>query len=277
MFKRTLVRLSQAERLNLSNAGSSKLFDLNNVDKAALDSMDSEDLIIYPNFLNEKEQRTMLTQLLRKLDRVCGKPKRSQSLLSQQRDQYKEGDLQRLFSHPDLYRWETSHFDNVITGYREANIRSMTVPNVETEDGVKGILERLYKCLYENATDYTREQAAKPPQNERLQDDDLSIPHWIQAHILQLSPKGAIQAHVDNEEAMGSTIMGLSLGESRQVEFENDKHGKFTAELPSGSVYLQRSKLRYEYKHSILQGQGRDQRLSFMLRVSDAVQPSARD
>ncbi|TIB65906.1 hypothetical protein E3P77_02533 [Wallemia ichthyophaga] len=266
MFKRTLARLSQAERLNLSQGGSSKLFDLSNIDKTALSKIDSEDLIIYPSFLNGDEQRTMLMQMLKKLDRVCGKPKRSPSLLEEHYKQYKEGDLQKLFCHPDMYRWETSHFDNVITGYREANVRSMTVPNAETEQGVKGILERLYKCLYDNATDYTRDQAAKPPKNERLQDDELSIPHWLQAHILQLSPKGSIQAHVDNEDAMGSTIMGLSLGECRQVEFLNEKYGKFTAYLPSGSVYLQRSKLRYEYKHSILQGEGRDQRLTLMLR-----------
>ncbi|TIB77328.1 hypothetical protein E3Q23_01388 [Wallemia mellicola] len=265
MLKRTLVRLNKIERINLSNASNSRLFNFSNLKSDALSELDKEDFVIYPNYLNIEEQKVLLKQLLKKLDRVCGKPRRNANLQRQHEEQYEEGNLQRAFCHKDMYRWQTSHFDNVITGYREANVRSMTVPNVVSEEGILGILKRLYGCLYDNSTELTKLQA-NDMKDERLEDDDLSVPKWIQSHILHLSPDGTIQAHVDNQEAMGSTIMGLSLGEERLVEFNNESKGSFLVRLPSGSVYIQKSKLRYEYKHSILQGNCRDQRLSLMLR-----------
>ncbi|KAG6874272.1 hypothetical protein C0995_001497 [Termitomyces sp. Mi166 len=70
--------------------------------------------------------------------------------------------------------------------------------------------------------------------------------------------------------------MGVSLGGERILRMEglNGSDGSFDVPLPSGSVYLQRDAMRYQYKHSILKDKlsyGQDprigQRLSIMIRV----------
>ncbi|POV93988.1 hypothetical protein PSHT_16499 [Puccinia striiformis] len=85
-----------------------------------------------------------------------------------------------------------------------------------------------------------------------------------------------IDPHVDNLEASGSTIIGLSLGSTRVMRLGHksvpiDAHLKVL--LPPGSVYIQRDSVRYNLQHSIPANDSfRDrqiigaQRLSVMLR-----------
>lgn len=63
-----------------------------------------------------------------------------------------------------------------------------------------------------------------------------------QMHLLQLGSDGEILPHVDNIEASGSWILGLSLGAPRVLRMENidDEGETFDVLLPSGSVYVQR-------------------------------------
>lgn len=269
---RTTFKLyREINKLNFNELLSNNiLFNGKNLNSnSLLNKINKDDFIIYPDFLNLNEQRILLDQLLSKLNRVCGKPIRNKVLDQTFKNQFNDDNLQKLFNHPDLYRWEQSHFDNVITSFREASIRSFSVPNQTPAEGVHDILNRLYQCLYQNSTSYTRalaDDASNNVVNDRLENDDLRVPNWLQSHILHLSDKGSIDPHVDNEEAMGQVIMGLSLGEERIVKLENDEYGSFTLKLPSGSVYIQKNKFRYEFKHSILRGN--DQRITLMLRVS---------
>lgn len=82
----------------------------------------------------------------------------------------------------------------------------------------------------------------------------------IQTHLLHLSSQGAIGAHVDNIDASGSIIMGVSLGSARVLRMvqragrpssgEGGRHVsesdsvegglEFQVLLKPGSVYIQR-------------------------------------
>lgn len=108
----------------------------------------------------------------------------------------------------------------------------------------------------------------------------------IQTHLLHLSSEGEILGHVDNIEASGSWILGVSLGAERilRMESTSDPEDSFEVLLGSGSVYLQmqvlsvcieleakrssRDRVRYEYKHSVLKAGKAGQRVSVMVRVS---------
>jgi len=106
-----------------------------------------------------------------------------------------------------------------------------------------------------------------PPILERLH--SLFPPQDIQTHLLHLASNGEIHPHIDNLSASGSWILGVSLGAERLLHLEptNRNGGPFQVLLPSGSVYIQRDSLRYDYKHSIpLTGTDGGQRLSIMIR-----------
>jgi alkylated DNA repair protein alkB family protein 7 len=115
----------------------------------------------------------------------------------------------------------------------------------------------------------------------------------IQTHILHLSSVGEILGHVDNVEASGTWILGISLGAARVLRMESTSNPEdsFEVLLPSGSVYLQmqvqsicfrlcakiqsRDSVRYDYNHSVLKAghfHGCEikagQRVSIMIRVS---------
>lgn len=53
------------------------------------------------------------------------------------------------------------------------------------------------------------------------------------------------ELHVDNVQASGTWILGVSLGNTRVLRLENvtDPSDSYELALPSGSVYLQRSVL----------------------------------
>lgn len=72
-------------------------------------------------------------------------------------------------------------------------------------------------------------------------------------HVLHLAPHGGIQAHVDNVDASGSVIIGVSLGASRVLRLRKKLRGGASEEgeageerggwdvlLPNGSLYLQK-------------------------------------
>lgn len=61
-------------------------------------------------------------------------------------------------------------------------------------------------------------------------------------HALHLAPTGRIDPHVDNLDASGSVILGVSLGADRilRLQSENDKRDGWEVFLKSGSVYVQK-------------------------------------
>jgi alkylated DNA repair protein alkB homolog 7 len=64
----------------------------------------------------------------------------------------------------------------------------------------------------------------------------------IQTHLLHLSSRGEILGHVDNIEASGTWILGVSLGAARVLRMESTSNPEDSSEilLRSGSVYIQR-------------------------------------
>lgn len=79
-----------------------------------------------------------------------------------------------------------------------------------------------------------------PPILDRLR--SLCPTANTQTHLLHLASDGEILPHVDNTQASGTWILGVSLGAERilQMESTTDKEDYFDVLLPSGSVYLQR-------------------------------------
>lgn len=100
----------------------------------------------------------------------------------------------------------------MITNYRETHVTSWPT---DVLDFLKPIIRRLEGLLPDTKT---------------------------QMHILHLSTDGEILPHLDNVDASGSCIVGISLGSSRVLRMEHvdDPDAFFEVLLPSGSVYLQR-------------------------------------
>jgi alkylated DNA repair protein alkB homolog 7 len=72
-----------------------------------------------------------------------------------------------------------------------------------------------------------------------------------QTHVLHLASDGEIHPHIDNIDASGSWILGVSLGSGRVLRMESVKADSdcspkhtFDVTLPSGSVYVQRWETR---------------------------------
>ncbi|KIP08164.1 hypothetical protein PHLGIDRAFT_104744 [Phlebiopsis gigantea 11061_1 CR5-6] len=204
------------------------------------------DFTFYPNFFSHEEQRLLLSAALHKLDMS-----ENRKVRRRQRELLASGTLkllnsiEQVFLPDEYYTFEEGHYDNVIRRYREIHVSSW--PDDQPE------LQRLLQRLQE-----------------------LHPPVPTQTHILHLASDGEIQPHVDNTEASGSWILGVSLGSPRGLRLENaeDPSDTFEMILPSGSVYIQRDSTRYNYKHSILLrgdvGLTRfngGQRLSIMIRV----------
>lgn len=110
------------------------------------------------------------------------------------------------------------HYDGVIRRYRETHVSSWAVDQVDSSS-LSTILGRL----------------------RELHPGDRPT----QTHVLHLASDGEILPHIDNTEASGSWIMGVSLGDER-VLCMTPVEGFASAEpfeipLPSGSVYLQKS------------------------------------
>ncbi|KAG2020445.1 hypothetical protein CC2G_005786 [Coprinopsis cinerea AmutBmut pab1-1] len=199
----------------------------------------------WPTFLSLSEQKVLLSASLQKLDSMDPVPlrRRRAKVLSKAPKQHSD-DLQNIFGPDELYDFHEGHYDGVIHHYREMPLSSW--PDAA---GLPAILERLHSLC---------------PTKD------------IQTHLLHLSSYGDILPHVDNIEASGTWIMGVSLGDERVLRMEgaagdSDRIEAYELLLPSGSVYLQRDAVRYHYKHSIVrkpQNQlgGHGQRLSVMFR-----------
>jgi alkylated DNA repair protein alkB family protein 7 len=148
----------------------------------------------------------------------------------------------------------------VIHNYRESLITALP-PTADAE--LARILSRLYALVPGLSVSADASPAHLPPEGSST-------------HALHLAPEGAILAHVDNLDASGGTIVGASLGAARILRLDRDGAG-FDVLLPSGSVYMQKGAVRYEYTHAVL-GFGesrwegvplpRGHRVSFMVRVS---------
>ena len=113
------------------------------------------------------------------------------------------------------------HYDSVIHDYRETLLSSLP-PSPSA--ALTSFLTRIYSLL----PGLSVHPESLPPQG-------------TSTHLLHLAPKGSILPHVDNLEASGSVILGLSLGAERTMRLKKKAgEGGWEIRLPSGSVYLQR-------------------------------------
>lgn len=217
--------------------------------------------MLHLNAFSPAECRQILGATLWKLDRAdstCRRKRRkgAQGAAADQDD----ANLQDLFSGP--YGFEEGHFDSVIHDYRESLLSSFPPPSTAYPD-LPALMRRLYTLVL--------------PQ---LGIDAELPPNGTLTHVLHLAPHGQILPHVDNLDASGSVILGVSLGASRVLRLEHkDAKTGWDVLLPSGSVYLQKDSVRYSYEHSILpydhEGSVWDgrrlepgHRVSIMIRVS---------
>ncbi|CAE7133510.1 unnamed protein product [Rhizoctonia solani] len=229
-----------------------------------LANLPSGDFIIYPSFLSADEQKILLTSSLAKLG---GKRRRRRPAIetttpelpvypSWRAAAYTWADI---FGADKDYEFEEGHFDGVIRDYREITVSSW--PDSSPPE-LSHILLRLYGLI---------DSSNNPPS------PGLTTPPNIQTHILHLASTGEILPHVDNVEASGSVIAGVSLGNTRVLRLSqsitSSEDASFDVLLESGSVYIQRDNVRYKWKHEIpniseFQGRrvGGGQRVSIMLR-----------
>ncbi|KAJ7470273.1 hypothetical protein FB451DRAFT_1351938 [Mycena latifolia] len=213
------------------------------------------DFAMYPGFFSLAEQRVLLTVALQKLDAMESiQNRRRRKALLRTRPLIlppsASNPLHDAFLPDEYYEFEEGHFDGVIKHFREMHLTSW--PDVQ---GLPSILDRLHSLF--------------PPQA-------------VQTHLLHLASNGEIHPHVDNLTASGSWILGVSLGAERllHLEGQNGNHDSYHVLLPSGSVYIQRDSVRFNYKHSIpINGtyEGREihggQRVSIMVRIQRIAYP----
>ncbi|OCF75219.1 hypothetical protein I204_04072 [Kwoniella mangroviensis CBS 8886] len=194
-----------------------------------------DDFLFWPDFFSIEECKTLVDMALWKLDRVDSSLKRRRK--GKQTSEPNEGadELQKLFDRE--YGFEKGHYDSVIHHYRETLLSTLP-PNPSSN--LISTLSKLYTLLPEISTSMSKSTSIPP--------------EGTITHLLHLSPKGEILPHVDNLEASGKYICGVSLGGERilRLRAKGKKEDGWDVRLNSGSVYLQRDSIRYKYEHSIL-------------------------
>lgn len=200
---------------------------------------------LYQDFFSHKEQVQLLAASLAALDVQESRRYKRMREKHERPELTDDMPLQDVFYPDNCYKFEQGHFDAVIHDYRERLVEAGPADLEQYRPGVSRLFDKLHP-LY-------------PSQD-------------IQMHLLHLASIGEIHPHVDNLEASGSWILGVSLGSPRVLRLESEGCEPFEVLLPSGSVYVQRDDVRFNYKHSILKPQAtarsasNHQRLSIMIR-----------
>ncbi|KAI0647232.1 hypothetical protein C8Q79DRAFT_614221 [Trametes meyenii] len=276
MLRTALGRASRRVRLQTAPSSPSRAHTVSTTSFRRLSGGASlpQDFDFYPDFFTSQEQCVLLKAALRKLDTMeSGRSRR------RRRDYLRtaipandtSGLVQAQFLPDELYDFQEvnslarlrmraygffqGHFDGVIKHYREMHV-----------------------------TSWPEDMPELPPLLHRLR--QIHPDQDTQTHILHLASNGEILPHVDNVEASGSWILGVSLGDERVLRLENSSSPEdyYQLSIPSGSVYIQRwvssvlldqrtspypsDSVRYNYQHAILRKADGRQRLSIMIRVS---------
>ncbi|KAK4704023.1 hypothetical protein P7C70_g2191, partial [Phenoliferia sp. Uapishka_3] len=232
-------------------------------------------LTLLPKFLSTFEQSTLLQASLSLLQQPALTSSSSRKLYRSYTKTLSSPPDLKTFPPDSAFDFEKRHFDGVISGYREVLLRKGSWHGEE----LGKVLQRLYALLPAKplATGEEAKRIVGWPDDEKTPMTDADPPNHLIAHLLHLSSEGAIWPHVDNKEAFGSTIVGVSLGGERVMRFkrvEGEGIEEFDVLLEPGSVYIQRDPLRTNYTHEIpakAMWEGREvggtQRMSLMLRV----------
>ncbi|GAA5913480.1 uncharacterized protein JCM6883_004401 [Sporobolomyces salmoneus] len=250
-------------------------------------------LTLLSSFLSPSEQSLLLSSSLSLLDspsRTTSSGRKKRKLWLKSNPGY---EVERDgFMQDGAYEFEEGHFDGVIRGYREMLVReghfdALLQDKDESRRSELGrVLKKVYALLPPTTTSETESNS------ETRSNSLLDPPQHLIVHLLHLSSTGRIYPHVDNLEAFGRTIVGVSLGGGERVmkfkrvpEAEDSVEGpaEFEVLVPSGSAYVQQEPLRTHYTHEVLdraEWEGRTvggtQRLSIMLRDRLPVDTSKR-
>lgn len=136
------------------------------------------------------------------------------------------------------------HYDSVIHHYRESLLS--TLPP-SPHPLLVPALRRIYSLFFSSLPPLPH--PATQETHPAAQETRPSLPPaGTLTHILHLAPMGAILPHVDNLEASGRVILGVSLGAERTLrlrrKFGDGEQGTegegWDVRLGSGSVYIQR-------------------------------------
>ncbi|GAA5872719.1 hypothetical protein JCM3774_005039 [Rhodotorula dairenensis] len=253
-------------------------------------------LTVLADYLDADEQSVLLRHSLRLLDSpsrttAAGRKKRREWVRAN--PTWDEDASRRRgdgFLADEAYEWQEAHFDSVIKQYREMLVRpGMWDPPAGASpfsdaNQLDAALERIYALLPAPEQNSATSSAAAAS-TIATEESPESPPSHLILHLLHLSSSGAIYPHVDNLEAFGRTIVGISLGGERVMRFkrvkgaELEQEGKnpgpseFDVLLSPGSAYIQNEPLRTHYTHEVLETAewdgrivGGTQRLSIMLR-----------
>jgi alkylated DNA repair protein alkB family protein 7 len=177
--------------------------------------------VLYPRFLTGQEQDLLLDHSLTRLDKM-ERPRARKRGGPQDAGATEPRREASRFRAEEEYSFEAGHFDQVISGYREMQVGQFVISPTDATPTRPSSLEPILARL----------QALLP---------DSPRPPLI--HLLHLSSQGRIDPHVDNLEASGSTILGLSLGSTRVMRLGHQAapiHTHLKVLLPPGSVYIQR-------------------------------------
>ena len=157
----------------------------------AYEEIFSRDLLLYPDFITEDEENSLYAEFEKKLTRL---------------------------------RYEFSHWDDAIHGYRETEQSNWNEQN-------RVIIDRIRETAF-------------PP-------DASILPH---VHIVDLADKGWIKPHVDSVRFCGSIIAGLSLLSDSvlRLTLEEDKTVKCDVLLKRRSLYVMKDEIRFKFAHEIL-------------------------
>jgi len=156
--------------------------------------------------------------------------------------------LEEIEPHIKRLRYETSHWDGAIVGYRE----------VERKNWSK-------EC--QTVMDRVRRSSFEP-----------DAKHLSMVHCLDVAKDGEILPHVDAVRFCGDRLAGLSLMSSAvmKLALEKDPAKWVKILLPQRSLYVMSGIARYDYTHAILGDKEsylhkshvpRERRISVMFRV----------
>ncbi|XP_057337229.1 alpha-ketoglutarate-dependent dioxygenase alkB homolog 7, mitochondrial [Microplitis mediator] len=122
-------------------------------------------------------------------------------------------------------RYEYSHWDDAIHGYRETERAKWSKENTKIIDRVRAM--------------------AFPP----------GMPELGLVHVLDLAAEGKIKPHVDSVRFCGDVIAGISLLSDcvmRLTQVGNEKECRHDFFLPRRSLYIMSGAARHKYNHEVL-------------------------
>ncbi|XP_008555356.1 alpha-ketoglutarate-dependent dioxygenase alkB homolog 7, mitochondrial [Microplitis demolitor] len=122
-------------------------------------------------------------------------------------------------------RYEYSHWDDAIHGYRETERAKWNQENTKIIDRVRAM--------------------AFPP----------GMPELGLVHVLDLAAEGKIKPHVDSVRFCGDVIAGISLLSDcvmRLTQVGNEKECRHDFLIPRRSLYIMSGAARHKYNHEVL-------------------------